>query len=387
MPYYEFGPDDIIYNTVKSYPRQQFFIYDGARYYSNRPEIIGERSSANVGGVPVGFTNLYELNVDRPTSELIYPFITKNGSLTAFSTMTTSEYNADFQYGDTLTGSYPMSASISRQYYSQGYERLRIDALKNTLNYYNFLSPHYQFSSSLGDKADQAVNLISIPSIFYGVEIERKSIELNFYITGSLVGTLQDENGNGELIQTGPYGSEGSGSVAGVALYTEGFFVLTGNWVIGAPHTEAYTGGGATDAKWLYFGVGAETASLGYTIVNSSFEVKFSGSSQMEMMTMFANAPAGELNHSNNMTYVSASQNVTASMSGSRAYSQNPTLNIKNIVSGNYANVTSSFQKETYISEIGIYDEKKNLIGVAKLATPVKKTEERDLTFKLKLDI
>ena len=45
------------------------------------------------------------------------------------------------------------------------------------------------------------------------------------------------------------------------------------------------------------------------------------------------------------------------------------------------------FKKQTYISKIGIYDENKNLIGVAKLATPVKKTEERDLTFKLKLDI
>jgi len=39
-------------------------------------------------------------------------------------------------------------------------------------------------------------------------------------------------------------------------------------------------------------------------------------------------------------------------------------------------------------SKIGfsIVDENKNLIGIAKLATPVKKTEERDITFKLKLD-
>ncbi len=47
---------------------------------------------------------------------------------------------------------------------------------------------------------------------------------------------------------------------------------------------------------------------------------------------------------------------------------------------------TGSFQKETYISQIGIYDEDRNLIAVAKLATPVKKTEERDYTFKLKYD-
>lgn len=386
MPYYEFGQDDIIYNTVKTNPRQKFFVYNGAIYYNNRPEIIGERSNSNVGGVPVGFTNLYELNVDRPASELIHPFITKNGSLTSFSTMTTTEYNKDFQYGDTLTGSYPLSASISRQYFNAGLARERVDALKNTLNYYSYRSPHYQFSSSLGNKSSQALNLLSVPSIFYGKNIKKNSIALNFYVTGTLVGRLEDLYGNGELIQTAPYGSTGSGSVAGVALYTEGFFVLTGNWIIGAPHTEAYTGGGATNARWIHFAAGAETASLGNALPNSSFEIKFSGSSQTEMLTMFAKAPSLELNHSNNPTYVESGQTMVAA-TASNFFSQNGKLAIKNVVSGNYSEMTSSFQKETYISEIALYDDNKRIIGFAKLATPVKKTQERDLTFKLKLDI
>lgn len=387
MPYYEFGPDDVIYNTLKTHPRQHFFIYKNAIYYNDRPEIIGDRSNSNVGGVPIGFANLYELNVDRPSAELIYPFITKNGSLTSFSTISTTQFNADFQYGDTIVGSYPLSASISREYFSSGLNRERVDALKNTLNYYNYRSRHYQFSSSLGNKSSQALNLISIPSIFYGSKMKKNTLELNFYVTGTLIGTLEDETGNGELIQTGPEGSVGSGSVAGVALYTEGFFVLTGNWVIGAPHTEAYTGASAINPKWLYFGAGAETASLGLQLPNSSFEIKFSGSTQTEMMTLFADAPQNELNHSNNITYISSSQNVTGSMTGSKTYTQNSNLAIKNVVSGNYPNVTASFQKETYISEIAIYDENKYIIGIAKLATPVKKTQERDLTFKLKLDI
>lgn len=387
MPYYEFGPDDVIYNTLKTHPRQHFFIYKNAIYYNDRPEIIGDRSNSNVGGVPIGFANLYELNVDRPSAELIYPFITKNGSLTSFSTISATQFNADFQYGDTIVGSYPLSASISREYFSSGLNRERVDALKNTLNYYNYRSRHYQFSSSLGNKSSQALNLISIPSIFYGSKMKKNTLELNFYVTGTLIGTLEDETGNGELIQTGPEGSVGSGSVAGVALYTEGFFVLTGNWVIGAPHTEAYTGASAINPKWLYFGAGAETASLGLQLPNSSFEIKFSGSTQTEMMTLFADAPQNELNHSNNITYISSSQNVTGSMTGSKTYTQNSNLAIKNVVSGNYPNVTASFQKETYISEIAIYDDMKRIIGIAKLATPVKKTQERDVTFKLKLDI
>ena len=52
-------------------------------------------------------------------------------------------------------------------------------------------------------------------------------------------------------------------------------------------------------------------------------------------------------------------------------------------------NITSLFyfQKQTFISKVGIYDENKNLIAIANVAEPVKKTEDRDFTFKLKIDI
>ena len=49
--------------------------------------------------------------------------------------------------------------------------------------------------------------------------------------------------------------------------------------------------------------------------------------------------------------------------------------------------VVLSFEKTTYISKVGVFDKNKNLIGVAKVATPVKKTVNRDFTFKMKLDI
>ena len=43
--------------------------------------------------------------------------------------------------------------------------------------------------------------------------------------------------------------------------------------------------------------------------------------------------------------------------------------------------------KRLHISSVAIYDENRNLIGIAKLATPVKKTEDIEYTFKMKLDI
>ena len=68
-------------------------------------------------------------------------------------------------------------------------------------------------------------------------------------------------------------------------------------------------------------------------------------------------------------------------------YIESDTIEVKNIVSSSYPDPTGSFEKTTYISKIGIYDDDKNLIGIAKVATPVRKTVERDFTFKIKLDI
>ena len=390
MPYYKFGPDDLIYNTIRVYPRENFFIYQNAIYYNNNPEQTATRGATTVTNVPVGYTSLYELNIDRPVSEFIQPFVTKDGSLTSFKTVTKSEFNTDFKYGDTLTGSYPLSASISRNYYTSGQARDRIEALRTSFDHYKPISRHYAYTSSLGDKSTQDINLISIPSIFYGDSIKKRTVELNFYVTGTLTARLRDIYGNGELIQVSGTAnnigaSHGSGSVAGVVFYNEGFVALTGSWALGA-HTENYIGS-SVNPKWIYFGVGAETASLGYNNPNSSFELKFSGSSTIPRLTMFAHAERGALNFSHNPTYVQSSSANIPAQSNRFGYKQSEKKQPKNTVSGAYSDYNAEFQKQTYISKIGIYDDQMNLIGIAKLATPVKKTEERDLTFKLKLDI
>jgi len=119
---------------------------------------------------------------------------------------------------------------------------------------------------------------------------------------------------------------------------------------------------------------------------DTSYNLSFQGESYTQVITMFAHAPRTMLNHSNNPTYVKHGQYITASV-GSHKYVENDSLVIKNIVSGAYSPQSASFEKHTYISKIGIYDEDRNLIAIAKMATPIKKTEERDFTFKLKLDI
>ena len=101
---------------------------------------------------------------------------------------------------------------------------------------------------------------------------------------------------------------------------------------------------------------------------------------------MLAHAQKGELNHSNNPTYQTYNQSYAPTTS-SDGYIESKKTTIKNIVSSSYSDPYADFKKTTYISSVAIYDENKNLIGIAKLATPVKKTEDIEYTIKMKLDI
>ena len=118
----------------------------------------------------------------------------------------------------------------------------------------------------------------------------------------------------------------------------------------------------------------------------NGFGITFKGTTRSQTITMLAHADKADLNHSNNPTFKAYNQN-TASFATTSSYRENNNLGIKNIVSSSYPDPTGSFQKITYISSIGIYDDDRNLIAIAKIATPVKKTEDREFTFKLKLDI
>ena len=46
--------------------------------------------------------------------------MTKNGSFSSFKTVTTEEFNTDFQYGDIIYARYPLTGTITRTYYAQG---------------------------------------------------------------------------------------------------------------------------------------------------------------------------------------------------------------------------------------------------------------------------
>ena len=389
MSYYKFEEDDIFVNTIEAYPEYRVYIHSGTVWLDDIPNMASANTN-NILCVPDGHVSLYEYNIDR-TENYIHPFIIKDGPRDSFKKVKKLTYNTRYGYsGSTVASAYNMSASISRDYYSTT-SRARLGALKNTLNHYTYRSPHYQYSSSHGDKATQNVNLISIPSIMYGSSIKEGSVILRYYITGTLMGELSDHRMNGELVQVGPPGSEGSGSVAGVVLYNEGFVVLTGSWSLNPDSILYDTSGPST---WLTYGYGVKNSSgdvptIGpgiTTTPSASFLMEYSGTTHIQTLTMLAHAKHGELNHSNNPTYTSASYRNLPHYSGNYTFVEKPRY-LKNVVYSQFTDEKPEFKKVVYISKIGLYDENKNLIGIAKVATPVRKTDDHSYTFKLKLDI
>jgi hypothetical protein len=361
MSILKFQEGDVIRNVLRSHPKQSFYIYDGTVHGSE----------------------------DFPKTTLpIYSFITKDGNRSSFKTISADEFNSQFVYGDILTGSSIsfFTSSLNRYFYETSASRPLVDkTLRTSYDYYSIVSPHFQYSSSLGDKSSQAINVISIPSLMYGSSIKKGTVNLEFFVSGSLIGQLKDERQNGELVQTGPYGSAGSGSVAGVCFYKEGVLSITGSWVMGSGNGDYVDAGAYYEHKWIYFGAGIESSFGSGVIPNASFKLSFDGNQETSIVTMMCHAPKGALNYSNNPTFVKQStgnQYITSSTS----YTETET-EIANISYSPYLTPTGSFEKTTYVSKVFLYDKEMNVVGVAKMARPIKKVEDREFTVKIKFDI
>ena len=92
----KFENKDILYNILEANPEQKLQIYDSKIYLNDQREISGSFTDS-VPGVPTGFVSMFELNVDRNESDtgLIYPFVTKDGSLIGTKTISTTTFNEE----------------------------------------------------------------------------------------------------------------------------------------------------------------------------------------------------------------------------------------------------------------------------------------------------
>lgn len=391
------------------HPEWDFFIYNSEVYINNSQNISGSYSD-NYKGVPAGFLSLYEYNLNRSGS-YIYPFVLANST---YKTRFRSQLKN--MLGDTVDGvtgyptdgseiasSYQMSASITRQYLTVStlnlengpvpYHNHTSSVIKNMCLQYQTTNPSFTTrNNNLNQMFSDDVNMINVPSIFYGSEIKKGTLELNYYVTGTLVATAKDENQNGQLICTSGTGSV-SGSVVGHVLYREGivFFpkaLAAANRDLDS-NTLTYNGSVSSNAKWIYFGGGAND---GFTQDSShasaSYSINFEGTTYKNTMTLLCHANKGELNYSNNPTFVNINHSASIVGHSVSEYSyQDSEIEIKNIASSSFHKGEDEFRKVTYISKVGIYDEDNNLLMTVDLARPYKKEEKDNFTFKIKYDL
>jgi hypothetical protein len=436
---FKFDDNDIFHSTIKAYPKYSIHWKHNNAYINNR-----NWQGQNVYN---GVVSLYEMNVDRTSDQLISGsirvgensskyLVTKNTGTSSISS------SSELTVGDDLSIPYPITAQITRELVIA--ERVpgpdisgvdirtgvteqdtvfNIVSLKNTYNHYRATSPYYDFDQYVFQYGGVPVtreaeslprndytNMILIPAIMYGEEIKKGSLDLKFYYTGSLLARAQDTNQNGELIETvGP----NVGSVIGMALYNEGVLLITASYDLHSltdgylsPKSGSVPEGTALDSDWIvtsswaHFGAynsyitsSTDPASSSYAPINSSYTLEYKGKTRTPVVTMLAHAKKNELNWSNNPTFL-AKSDLTASykesfvkVTGSNIYLEDDNIAIKNTVSSSYYGYEEKFKSQTFISKIGIYNEENELIAVAKLATPVRKTNDQDYTFKLKLDL
>jgi hypothetical protein len=400
-----FSPDDIFINRMETNPQYSITLYSGSAYINNR-----RHQGVNI---PTGSVSLFEMNVNRDgINQLkIYPFQVKDGTNKSFRGIATSDFRSS-SYGTQLRGRYPLTSSIVRDYIQAGklaetYDdnnnptdgnlspqtyftrRKKIIALQNTLNNYKTMSPSYGYE---GRNLTGAISLVSIPGIIYGEKIKKGTVSLKVYYTGTLLDEAKDHRKNGELVSTKGITS---GAVVGVVLYNEGFILLNRETSVSNTLNtyDNYEGTGVIKRfNWTYWGAYSSGSIKGssYTDTSASlFTLDFEGTQKIPNMTMFAHAPAGEVNNSQNLTWVSSSYKnwQTTSFYNTASFYEPSDIPIKNTVYSQYCDFEEDFEKQVFISEVGIYDKNKNLLGVAKLANPVLKKDTDSFTFKLKLDM
>ena len=175
--------------------------------------------------------------------------------------------------------------------------------------------------------------------------------------------------------------------------------LLTGSWDLNSQEF-GFIGDASTTKtpQWIYYGTGmndltssfntyANGGGTGVTALTSaSFDMTFEGYTETQVMTMFAHANRGEVNYSNNPTFLQHGQSRNE-ITSSHIYEQKNDILIKNVVSSSYTDYAAPFKRQVYVSKIAVYDQHKNLVGLASLSNPVLKEDKNNITFKLKLDI
>lgn len=206
------------------------------------------------------------------------------------------------------------------------------------------------------------LRVIHVPSMFYGRQIDPGSVVIKdgVYNSREVVRVFNDD-GRGTLYVSGSMTQEASDEQytgnrrikVGNVFYTEGLIVFT--------DPALYDMMNSGSAYWS----STPTATGSF---RNLIEIDFKGQTRIHTKTFNCRIHQTQLNASNNPTFSYLDTNGTETRDDDR------TLVIRN-------------DGITYITAIGLYNEDRKLVGVAKLAQPVRKREKDKLNIRLKFDM
>lgn len=389
--YFKFSDRDIFRNTIVTHPKFKCLYQnlDGVLYFAvNNPSYTGSNRNIPSDGVSV-----LEKNVDRESGQQIYPFVPKTDAANWISGYSEDNFQ-NTTYGTDLTGSYLINKTIARDYVTSSAHPF-VNSIKNTWNRYRIYNSEFSESNF-----PYPFSYHILPREIYGSALKKGSVVAGINIRNDAsVGEFgyaiaQDINSDGVLRLTHDSLITSSliGQVVGYVFYEEGVILFKSASIklqngyqepiiplCTSLDIEWYSGSGVQDRNWVLFG---DTSFC----EESPCFLNFQGTHRVNNITMMCKAPSAKLNTSNNPTFLNNNQNLFLTQSSKYTFIENTNLNIHNNLSSSLNLQEEEFSKETYIHEIYVYDEHKKIIGIAKLANPVKKKENNEFVFKISVD-
>ncbi len=151
---------------------------------------------------------------------------------------------------------------------------------------------------------------------------------------------------------------------AGVAVLTGSVFLKTAGATTDGPSGtvnvvkpgEAGGTGGDIETMYTTYSISGSADSMRHRI----YDIDFNNTTELNSTIYFCRAGHNEFNYSSNPTYLSASQ-----------------IRVKN---------STLDQPVAYITTVGLYSADNELLAVAKLSEPLKKTPDTELTLRVRLD-
>lgn len=351
--YREFSRDDLLHTTVRA-----------------NPSVVVESSSAGWSGnsgAPSGSLSLYSGVRSRAD---VGPSST--GSVRVYPIDELDTRSVDKVIG--VPGEYPQTGSIRLAYVTND-ERPTALAVTDTRwheehwsavsilsDWYN--SHRYSHYPAL-DQLPATMSVLHVPEMFYGRQIASGTVLVytRAWETASGSNVLPSGTGTIGLSGTRYYVDDGRGRLFDVPA------ALTGDW------QSAWLSGTAYRVGSVFYNEGLivlthpsgawhnELFSASFAASGSSARLhcQFSGSTVLKSMVFMCRLGPGEANASNNPTYY---QTDSSGKSWARLS-----------------------EKKTYVTSIGIYNEERQLVAVAKLAQPIRKRDEDSICVRLRLDI